>query len=264
MTSAAFGADLDRVPSAPQPAGEAEPHIEFFSGGDATTRRIWSNYYEVTGALTGSLDQSGVRIRGAYGFAGYDYPARAGDIVFPPFPGQIFGDLPDWVEVGKIRGAEQGGALLLGYEFVTERWSLLGMVGAEILHDHLSRFDPTNLVQGTAWGFKVAAELDARPTAQTMLYAHGSYSTAFETAYVDVRPGWLLADKLSIAGVSGKVYVGPQGAFYSDYHDQISKVGAHLTFTDFGPFHVTVGAGYDHDRYNGPGLYGLLETSTRF
>jgi hypothetical protein len=99
-----------------------------------------------------------------------------------------------------------------------------------------------------------------------MFYAYGSYSTAFHTSYVDVRPGYLVLDKLNIGNLlsTGNIYIGPQGVFESDLHDQVWKAGAHLTITEVGPFHTTLPAGYVHDRFNGPGAYGLIETSVRF
>jgi hypothetical protein len=52
--------------------------------------------------------------------------------------------------------------------------------------------------------------------------------------------------------------------FESDLHDQVWKAGAHLTITEVVPFHTTLAAGYVHDRFSGPGAYGLIETSVRF
>jgi hypothetical protein len=49
-----------------------------------------------------------------------------------------------------------------------------------------------------------------------MFYAHGSYSTAFHTSYADVRPGYLVLDKLNIGNLlsTGNIYIGPQGVFF--------------------------------------------------
>ena len=136
----------------------------------------------------------------------------------------------------------------------------MGFVGASILHDSLSYPDPTNKVQGTAWGFKTVWELDAHPTDQTMFYTYASYNTAFDTAHIDMRPGYLFFNNVAITNTLsvGKVYLGPQGVFSSDIHDRIWKAGAHLTLDEIGPMQVTLASGYVHDRYLGPGAYFML------
>jgi outer membrane immunogenic protein len=240
----------------------AAPTVEILSGTTATTRRALDHYTEGTAAVAGNLDESGVRSRIDYYFGRYDYPIRGQDF---DAPWSEFG-VP-WVrEVGKISGRYYGASFLVGYQFVSDQWSLLGMLGADLQRHGLSQRDPENRVQGTAAGFKVLAELDANPTDKTMLYAYGFYSTAFQTSHVDVRPGYLVLDNLNIGNLIsiGKVYAGPQGVFESDTHTQIWKAGVHFTISEVGPFSTTIAAGYAHDRFNGPGAYGLIETSVRF
>jgi len=114
---------------------------------------------------------------------------------------------------------------------------------------------------------KIGAKLWATPTNTTMLDVRGSYTAAFETAEFDIRPGYLVLDRPSTSFFNlspGRIYFGPQVAYDSDLHDRFWRFGAQVTFAEFGPFHATVGAGYAHDRWNGPGAYGLIETSFRF
>ncbi len=241
------------------------PRFELETESETTTRGNWGVYFQGTGALRGSLDESGVRARIGLAYSGYNYPFTGSELIGAQLP-----NAPSWVgqigQIGKIYGYEPGADILLGYRWVTERWSLMGFLGASILHDSLSYPDPSNKVQGTAWGFKTVWELDSTPTDQTMFYTYASFSTAFDAAHIDTRPGYLLfknfpvSDHLSV----GEVYLGPQGVFSSDFHDRIWKVGAHLTLEEIGPFHATLASGYIHDRYLGPGAYFLLDTSVRF
>jgi hypothetical protein len=232
---------------------------------EATTRGNWGVYVQGTGALKGSLDESGFRARLGFDYSGYNYPLTGSELVGAQLPNAPDG-LDQIGQIGKIYGYEPGGDILLGYQWVTERWSLMGFVGASILHDSLSYPDPTNKVQGTAWGFKTVWELDAHPTDQTMFYTYASYNTAFDTAHIDTRPGYLIFNNFAIGDhlSVGKIYLGPQGVFSSDFHDRVWKVGAHLTLDEIGPMQVTLASGYVHDRYLGPGAYFMLDTSVRF
>lgn len=260
---ASFGARAaDALPPPPAAAPAIAPTIEITSFSTSTTRRIWDQYLEGTFALQSNLEESGFRSRLGLGFGRYDYPISGADADVP------FSDIGlPWIkEVGKISGRYQEGAFLVGYQIVADRYSLLGLVGAGVQHHSLSRPDPENLVRGTRWGFNVAAELDAYPTDHTMFYSYGTYSTAFQSGYVDVRPGYLVFEHFSLGTLfsATNIYIGPQGIWESNRHDRIWKVGAHLTISEFGPFHATFAGGYAYDNFNKSGAYGLIETSVRF
>jgi hypothetical protein len=82
---------------------------------------------------------------------------------------------------------------------------------------------------------------------------------------IDVRPGYLVLDKLALGSLSfDDIYIGPHGVFDSDQQAQDWKLGAHVTVSKVGPLHFTLAGGYMHDSINGGGAYGLLETSFRF
>jgi hypothetical protein len=268
LGSKAFAADVAASATKSQEQAEDKseaPRIELETESEATTRGNWGVYFQGTGALKGSLDESGVRTRIGFGYSGYNYPLTGSELIGAQLP-----NAPDGIDqigqIGKIFGYEPGVEMLLGYQWVTERWSLMGFLGAAFLHDSLSYPDPTNKVQGTAWGFKTVWELDSTPTDQTMFYTYASFTTAFDAAHIDTRPGYLLFKNVAIADhlSVGKIYLGPQGVFSSDFHDKIWKAGAHLTLEEIGPFQATLAGGYVHDRFLGPGAYFLLNTSVRF
>ena len=266
--SKAFAADVAASANGfPEPvaANNAEPRFELETESEATTRGNWGVSVQGTGAVMGSLDQSGFRARVGFDYSGYNYPFTGSELLGAQLPNAPDG-LDQIGQFGKIFGYEPGGSVLLGYQWVTERWSLMGFLGASILHDSLTYPDPTNKVQGTAWGFKTVWELDAHPTDETMFYTYASYNTAFDTAHIDTRPGYLFFNNVAITDTLniGKVYLGPQGVFSSDFHDRIWKAGAHVTLDEIGPMQVTVASGYVHDRYLGPGAYFMLDTSVRF
>jgi hypothetical protein len=261
-SSAALAADPARPRSFLDPEPEAtDTRYQVFSSTGASTRRNFDQYLEGTAAVTGTLEDSGLRARVGLGIGRFDYPADPPEVDIPgtvlsvPLPGAP----------GKIKGLERGVSFLGGYELVRKRWSLGAFVGAEALRVSLSQPDPLNPVRGTRWGAKAAVEFDALPTDKTMFSAAASYSMAFRTFIADVRPGYKIIDRLPLAGLSiGDVYIGPHGAFYSDLRDQIWKVGAHLTAAEVGRFRTSIAVGYARDRANGVGAYGLLETSFHF
>jgi hypothetical protein len=107
--------------------------------------------------------------------------------------------------------------------------------------------------------------LEAYPTDETMIWAEGTYNTAFQTSYTDIKPGYKVLSKPSIFGLTpGDIYVGPHAAFDSNKGDALWIAGAHVTAVDFGPLFASVAGGYARDRWNGPGAYGILETGFRF
>ncbi|BGE85389.1 hypothetical protein Ms3S1_18250 [Methylosinus sp. 3S-1] len=246
----------------PPPAPAIPPTIEITSYSTATTRRIWDQYLEGTFALQSNLEESGFRTRLGLGFGRYDYPIAGEDADVP------FSDvgLPGIREFGKVSGRYQEGAFLFGYEFVTDRYSVLALIGGGVVHQGLSQPDPENPARGTRWGFNVALQVDANPTDQTMFYGYGAYSTAFQTSYVDVRPGYLIFEHFNLGSFfsATNIYVGPQGVLETNARDYMWKAGAHLTISEMGPFHTTIAGGYAYDQYNKSGAYGLIETSVRF
>jgi Cellulose biosynthesis protein BcsS len=260
LSSVALAADPPSLGYPSTPAATA-PRYELLSSVSATTQHSWDNYIEGTAALWGTLKESGLRGRVSFGAGGYDYPTPKPDVDFR------WNRLCDpWSsESSTIWGRQQETSFLLGYELVAKRWSLMGLIGRDVLHASLSQPDPENEVQGTKWGLKTVAELDSFPTDKTMFYAYASYSTAFRTSELEIKPGYLAFEHFSIGALSiGKLYVGPHVEFFSDSTSQIWKAGAQATAARIGPLHATVAVGYVHDSLNGAGAYGLVETWIRF
>jgi Cellulose biosynthesis protein BcsS len=269
--SAADGAVSASRAEAEALLNQPAPHFEIETGVTATTRYESYEYLQATAAVLGtSLNEFGFRARVNLGYGRYNYPAFGKDTELPCLPNDANCQniTPVWIpEVGKFTGHEDQVNFLGGYEYVTERWQLLGLVGVMMNHQAVHPRDPDNMEIGTRWGVKFGAELWATPTNETMLWASGFYSAAFEAAEFDVRPGYLIINRpsTSFLGLSpGRIYVGPEVAYDSDLHDRDWRLGGHVTFSEFGPFHATVGLGYAHDRWNGPGFYGMVETSVRF
>ncbi len=237
--------------------------LEVESGTEATTRARWFQHFETTAAVGGNLEESGFRSRMSFGFGQYNYPVPGVDAV-PPWTWSVDG-FPWLREFTKVYGKETAASVLGGYQFVTDRWEFMGLLGVDVLTHNLSVPDPTNGVKGTRVGLKVALQVDALPTDKTLLYGYGSYSTAFQTADMDLKAGYKVMPRISIADfVVSNIYVGPHWGFYADAFERIWKTGAHVTATDIGPYHASLAAGYSHDRYLGPGAYGQLEVSRRF
>ena len=260
LGSKAFAADM----AVPATDSRSKPWAAFRGGteSEATTRGNWGVYVQGTGALKGSLDESGFRARIGFDYSGYNYPLTGSELVGAQFPDAPFDQIG---QIGKIFGYEPGGSILLGYQWVTERWSLMGFLGASILHDSLSYPDPTNKVQGTAWGFKSVWELDAHPTDQTMFYTYASYNTAFDTAHIDTRPGYLLFNNVAIGDhlSVGKIISDRRASSPAIFTTRFGK-WARIDVGGDRSVQVTLASGYVHDRYLGPGAYFMLDTSVRF
>jgi hypothetical protein len=265
----------DEVTSAARAEAEASlnqpaPIFEIESGVMLTTRDRDFQYTQGTAAVGGSLNESGFRARLSYGWGRYNYPILGQDADVLCVPGNPVCDnvTPYWLyEVGKFYGNEQYADILVGYQYVAERWELLGLIGVGNVNQRVTPRDPDNMAQGNRWGVRIGGELWATPTNETMLDVKASYLAAFETAEFDVRPGYLILDRPSTSFFNlspGRIYFGPMVAYESDLHDRFWRFGGQVTFAEFGPFHTTIGVGYAHDKWNGPGLYGLIETAFRF
>lgn len=246
VTTPALAADLPSGKDSPEaPLTEAAPLFEFYGAVDGSPNNMASQELGLTAALTQTLDESGFRFHIGGSHESYQYPL----------------DAPLSVNYGR----DWTGSASVGYEFVTDQWSVLGLIGANVENGHINKPDPSNEVQGTRAGFEPAVEIDGNPTPNTMFYAYGSYSTAFDTAFAEVRPGLSVFSNVSLGGVSIKnVYLGPAFQYSSDLHDNMYVIGAHLTLSEIGPAEATLIGGYDHDEWNGAGGYGELAFSIRF
>jgi hypothetical protein len=187
-----------------------------------------------TAAVNGDLARDGVRVR-VEGVAGtYSYPGTSG---------------------ATVRGFQEEGSALAGYELVWKDAALAGFVGLNVRNNSLSIIDPNNPVVGTSVGVKGELAFYATPTDNTFVSAIGSYSSNFNAYYSRFRFGILAADG---------VYVGPEALFLGDDFFRQYRIGAHVTGLKLGPISVSASAGYVSDRVQGSGYYTSLEARTLF
>ena len=158
---------------------------------------------------------------------------------------------------GSIRGIETGGTLLAGHAFEGDNYSVNLLVGANAVNHMLSAIDPTNSVQGTAFGVKARADGWVNPTPQTLVYGEAEYSTAFRSYFAKAKFGYDVTQ-------AQQVFIGPEiAASGNERYDQW-RVGAHVTQLKIGRINMDISAGYAHDSIVGPSAYGTTEFSTNF
>jgi hypothetical protein len=125
--------------------------------------------------------------------------------------------------------------------------------GADMQAHVLSQFDPGNRLQGRRSGVRMAVDLWAEPTAQSMVAASATLSSIGGSYALRGAAGWRLLDL---------AYVGPEVILYgaSDYRQV--RVGMHVTAlrtTLFGwRFEWQAGAGYACDDDDNEGAYARL------
>ncbi|SFM78262.1 cellulose biosynthesis protein BcsS [Methylobacterium pseudosasicola] len=154
-----------------------------------------------------------------------------------------------------VRGQQEEGTAMFGYEWIWKQAALAGYVGFNVRSNELSVLDPNNPVAGTGVGAKFAADLYLNPTLETLVAANASYSTLFHAYYVRVKAGFAVADG---------VFVGPEATLLGDAYFNQWRVGAHLTGFTVGPMKFSLGAGYAHDRVQKGGYYTSVEGRAAF
>lgn len=239
----AFGAAASLTPASAggDYSGGSQPTwIAVYSGTDISKD---SNYF-YSGAVVSmnrDLSRSGIVLRGFFGYGAYEYDnlAVAGGVVDG-----------DAVEVDAM----------LGYMFVGNSGSMTFYVGVDYQNHDLTPTDPSNLVEGSETGFKVAADL-TRDGARHYLSLLGSYSTAFDTYWTRGRVG-LKLDRLTIGPEA--IAVGNDG-FDSQRVGGFAMTTLHLNPQS--PVELTVSGGYqfaDDDEVGSRGSsggYGALNLS---
>src|SRR5215510_4103259 len=215
------------------PAKEVTEYGNLYYGFDVNSHRSLVGYMGVLYAPYG-MDKSGLRVS-AFGLGG-DYRYH-GD------PGETF--------KGRFVSADA----LIGWSHVFNNGAATLQVGANYQDHRVRPFDPNNSVQGAKTGFKVQADLWVNPTTRTLIYALGSYSTAFDTYYTVGRLGYDFWGK--------GVFFGPEvGGLGNDRTDQL-RVGGHMTGLMIGPGKLTLSTGWMRERDEGTGWYatGTLDFS---
>jgi opacity protein-like surface antigen len=185
-------------------------------------------------SLSQDLDTSGPRVMLLGGGGRYRYPAIG----------------------GAITGTYAFGDVLAGYGFEGDNYSINLLAGVNAVNHMLSRFDPTNSVQGTEAGFKVYGSAYVNPTARTMYFGEADFSTAFETVST--------AHKFGYDFFGTQIFIGPEASYYRDERSDEWRVGAHVSGIKLGALQLDVSAGYSDDDIIGDGAYGRLEASYKF
>jgi hypothetical protein len=147
---------------------------------------------------------------------------------------------------------------LIGYSFVMQNGALTLSVGPNFQDHSLSPADPTNPVQGSKVGLKVQADIWANPTPNTLIYALGSYSTAFETYYALGRFGFDLTNGQG-------VFLGPEiGVLGNERTDQV-RAGVFISGIRAGrSARLGFSTGWLRERDQGSGWYGTANIDFSF
>ena len=229
-----FASAADWYTGAEREAAQDDYIVAIDSAATVTSNSSAFGVVTATIAPVTPLNESGPRIR-VQGLAGtYSYPSSTGRTV---------------------RGEQEEGTAMLGYEWIWQQAALAGYVGVNIRSNSLSVIDPNNPVIGTGVGAKVAADLYLNPTADTLFAANASYSTLFRAYYVRMRAGYAVTDG---------VFIGPEATLLGDAFFNQWRLGAHLTGFTIGPMKFSVGAGYAYDRVQKGGYYTSVEGRAAF
>ena len=182
------------------------------------------------------MDASGIRIGAFGGYGTYSYQTSAGS---------------------RSNGSFSTADGMIGWAFVTEKTNTKFMVGANVQDQILVRPDPTNPVQGTKTGLKGQVDTYMNPTSSTMIFALGSYSTAFRTWYSELKLGYALLNDTD-------VFIGPQFIALGNERFNQWRVGLHLTGVHFGKLNIGLSGGYMNESDLGGGMYGMVTADIRF
>ena len=202
---------------------------------DVTTQASYFGDVLVTGAPTGTLSATGLRVRadalgGVYSY----YSATAGQT---------------------IHGTQEGGAFLIGYEWVSPATVFSAYIGGDVRNNTLSYADPDNPVVGTSFGAKGQLEFYTKPSVNTMIAANASYATNKTAYFARLRAGYLVGSDL---------YLGPEFVAMGDAFFNQERIGAQINGLHAGPLSFGLAAGYLYDRVRGSGAYTTVDARVGF
>jgi hypothetical protein len=223
------GAPMSGQPTTFSPLGSVDLSIA------AVTR---AQHAVVQGTLGpfGGLEQTGLRVRVGGMVGSYVYNSTT--------PG-----------VGKVRGDQTGGALLVGHEWVVDRTKFSVYGGLDVLNTTLDRYDPRNRTAGASFGFKGVLEFYSTPTRATMAAGALTLSSVNAAYYMRLKAG---------VAIHEQVYIGPEVLAMGDTFYTQGRVGVHLSGVKLGPVQLGLSGGYAHDRVRGGGAYGILDARMTF
>jgi hypothetical protein len=114
------------------------------------------------------------------------------------------------------------GDAMIGYQWVRGGVDVSALIGVEYQDHDLSFPDPSNPLQGSEVGFKVAADIESNGNDNSPWYfaLGGSYSTAFDSYYALGRIGYKF----------GRFTVGPEAWALGDVSGDAQRLGGFLAF----------------------------------
>jgi hypothetical protein len=113
------------------------------------------------------------------------------------------------------------GDLMVGYQWIRGRVDVGVYVGVDYIDYDLAIPDPSNQLQGSETGFKVALDIESNDRSNSPLYValNGSYSTAFDTYYALARVGRTF----------GRFTIGPEAWALGDVTGDAQRLGAFVS-----------------------------------
>ena len=193
MVSVAF---LARPPAAHAAEQDDEPPWQSTWVGAQVAGKDWSVYTGTSYALTGQLDQDGLRLRIVGGYGHYDY---------------VSGNT-------RFKGQHAFSDALLGYRLHFRDVIVKGFAGIATAGHRVSPFDPDNAATGYSYGAVGALESWINISDRTWLSVAGKYTTVFDAYAADLRLGyrwWRQTSAGLESGVNGDTdYLGGRAALF--------------------------------------------------
>jgi hypothetical protein len=120
----------------------------------------------------------------------------------------------------EVTGWMTGAAVMPGVHFTRHGVTVTALVGLDLQTHALSPFDPGGKLNGRYAGARIAVDLWAEPTPQTMLAASASLSTIGGAYAARLAAGWRLFDRL---------YLGPEAIVFGGPEYRQLRFGLHVT-----------------------------------
>jgi hypothetical protein len=191
----------------------------------------------VTGALDGTLRQTGFLGRAEFVGGGYRYDATSAGVT------------------RHVNASQVSGGALVGYGWVSPNWTFALFGGAQAVDTYLSPFDPNNATHGTHVGAKFVGEFYGNPNERTMFSGYASYGTANNDYYSRFKAGWAIARQVFL----GPEFLALGDRFYTEY-----RAGLHLTGVSLGGLTLGVSGGFTSNRVTGSGAYAIVDARLGF
>ena len=189
-------------------------------------------------ALNGDFTKDGVIFRAEGVYAKYHYPDA---------------NIPE----GKVGATDRSLDVMIGYQHYFGSLGVIGYAGYEIRDVALNPDAPGSKLRGTKDGFKIATEIETEDGSPFYMSFDGSYSTAFNSYFAELRVGhdWK------------KFIIGPEGSLLSDAGDLSKRIGGFVkipfqlrpnlsaVLTVDGGYQFASGNGGEANRHGGEGGY---------